>query len=392
MNESELLNLIQMGESSQVQFKVRVTSANAISAEMVALANTKGGKIIIGVDDKTAAINGLSFAELQASNALLANAAANNVKAPVYIYTETVKVKQQNLIVAHIPEGASKPYMDNNGTIWVKNGADKRKVIAKEEIARLLQSAGNLFADEITVNSSSVEDLDQALFQKFIQAKTGEPIESYGQSLSSVLSNLKMLKDGKPSLVGLLLLGKNPQQFRPTFTVQCVAVFGNEISTNHFRDKEDPFTGNLKELYDKTLSFITSNLKKIQKENGFNSRAEMEVPLETIQELLVNALVHRDYFMLSSIKVFIFDNRIEIISLGKLPNTLTVEHIKMGTSMPRNPILFTNARYLLPFVGVGSGIPRAIKNSPDLELTNDLDREVFIAVISACPEFHKCLI
>ena len=381
MNESELLNLIKMGESSQVQFKVRVTSANAIGAEMVALANTKGGRIIIGVDDKTAEMNGLSFAELQATNALLANAASNNVKAPVYIYTETVKVKQQNLIVAHIPEGASKPHMDNNGTIWVKNGADKRKVIAKEEIARLLQSAGNLFADEITVNASSIDDIDQALFQKFIRAKTGEPMESYNQSLSSVLANLKMLKDGKPSLGGLLLLGKNPQQFRPTFTVQCVAVVGNEIGANHFRDKEDPFTGNLKELYDKTLSFITRNLKKIQKENGFNTRAEMEVSLETIEELLVNALVHRDYFMLSSIKVFIFDNRIEIISPGKLPNTLTVDHIKMGTSMPRNPILFTNARYLLPFVGVGSGIPRAIKNSPDLELINDLDREVFVAVI-----------
>lgn len=107
----------------------------------------------------------------------------------------------------------------------------------------------------------------------------------------------------------------------------------------------------------------------------------MEIPLETIEELLVNALVHRDYFILSSIKVFIFDNRIEIISPGKLPNTLTVDHIKMGTSMPRNPILFTNARYIIPFVGVGSGIPRAIKNSPDLELINDPGREIFIAVI-----------
>ena len=381
MDESELLDLIQMGESSQVQFKSRVNNANAIGAEMVALANTKGGKIIIGVDDKTAEINGLSFAELQATNALLANAASNNVKAPVYIYTETVKVKQQNLIVAHIPEGASKPHMDNNGTIWVKNGADKRKVITKEEIARLLQSAGNLFADEITVNTSGADDINEALFQKFILAKTGKPIESSSQSLSSLLANLKMLKDGKLSLGGLLLFGNNPQQFRPTFTVQCVAVLGNDISTNNFRDKEAPFTGNLKELYDKTLSFITRNLKKIQKQDGFNAPAEMEVPLETIEELLVNALIHRDYFMLSSIKVFIFDNRIEIMSPGKLPNTLTVEHIKMGASMPRNPILFTNARYMLPFVGVGSGIPRAIKNSPDLELINDLDREVFTAVI-----------
>ena len=90
-------------------------------------------------------------------------------------------------------------------------------------------------------------------------------MESYGQSLSSILASLKMLKDGNLSLSGLLLFGKNPQQFRPIFTVQCVAVVGNDISTNHFRDKEYPFTGNLKELYGKTLSFITRNLSKFKK-------------------------------------------------------------------------------------------------------------------------------
>ena len=223
MDESELLDLIQMGESSQVQFKSRVNNANAIGAEMVALANTKRwARSSLVLTIKTAEINGLSFAELQATNALLANAASNNVKAPLYIYTETVKVKQQNLIVAHIPEGVSKPHMDNNGTIWVKNGADKRKVITKEEIARLLQSAGNLFADEITVNTSGADDINEALFQKFILAKTGKPMEPSGQSLPSLLASLKMLKDGKLSLGGLLLFGNNPQQFRPTFTVQCV--------------------------------------------------------------------------------------------------------------------------------------------------------------------------
>lgn len=67
--------------------------------------------------------------------------------------------------------------------------------------------------------------------------------------------------------------------------------------------------------------------------------------------------------------------------IGKLPNTLTIDNIKIGTSIPRNPILFTNARYILPFVGVGSGIPRAIENSPDLELINDTERELFISII-----------
>src|SRR5680860_1028945 len=121
MDALELLDFIQMGESSKVQFKVRVNNANSIGAEMVAFSNTKGGLLIVGVDDKTGEINGLSFEELQSTNELLANSASNNVKAPIYIYTETIKVEEQNVIVAHIAEGTSKPHMDNNGIIWVKN-------------------------------------------------------------------------------------------------------------------------------------------------------------------------------------------------------------------------------------------------------------------------------
>ena len=105
----------------------------------------------------------------------------------------------------------------------------------------------------------------------------------------------------------------------------------------------------------------------------------MEIPPKALEVLVVTALIHRDYYINSSIKVFIFDNRIEIISPGKLPNTLTLERIKSGTSVSRNPILFSNARFLLPYTGVGSGIPRALKLYPHIELIND--KEVFLADI-----------
>jgi predicted HTH transcriptional regulator len=166
MDALELLDLIQMGESSKVQFKLRVNNASSVGAEMVAFCNTKGGLLIIGVEDKTGEINGLSFEELQSTNELLANSASNNVKAPIYIYTETVKIEEENLIVAHIAEGTRKPHMDNNGIIWVKNGSDKRKVIAKEGIAGLLQSSGNLFADETLVNGTMVNDIDEDFFSR----------------------------------------------------------------------------------------------------------------------------------------------------------------------------------------------------------------------------------
>ena len=380
MDALGLLDLIHKGESSKVQFKVRVNNASSIGAEMVAFSNTKGGMIIIGVDD-AGEINGLSFEELQATNELLANSASNNVKAPIYIETETVKVKEQNVIVAYIQEGISKPYMDNNGIIWMKNGSDKRKVVTKEEMARLLQSSGNLFADESMVTGTTINDIDQAYFQKFILAKAGKSIEELRQSVATALSNLGMLKDGKISLGGLLLFGKNPQQFRPTFTVQCIAVKGISIGSNSYENSKEPFTGNLQEVYEKTLSFIVQNLKELQKEEGFNSKGVLEIPIETIEELLINALVHRDYFINSSIKVFVFNNRIEIISPGNLPNTLTIENIKMGISVIRNPVLYSNTGTLLPFKGVGSGIIRAYENYKDIELINDTDRELFICLI-----------
>lgn len=386
MDALELLDLIQKGESSTVQFKVRIDkkdkkkSAYDLGTEMVAFTNTKGGTLIVGVVDETGEIDGLSYEELQATNQLLANVSTNNVKPAINIFTETIEVGEEKVIVVQVPEGISKPHTDNKGIIWVKNGSDKR-IAVREEIARLFQSSGNMFADETLVNGTTINDIDDEFFKQFIKIKTNKSFEELGQSVSELLSNMGMLKNGSISLGGLLLFGKNPQQYRPTFTVQCVSIVGNDISSKDYRDKEDPFTGNLQELYEKTLSFITRNLKKIQKEDSFNSPSVLELPIETIEELLVNAFVHRDYFINTSIKVFIFDNRIEIISPGKLPNILTIENIKAGTSIPRNPIIFSNARYILPFVGVGSGIPRAYENYPDLELINDTERELFISII-----------
>lgn len=381
MDSLELLNLIQKGESSVVQFKVRINDAYKIGTEMVAFSNTKGGSIIIGVDEKTGDINGLSFEEIADTNQLLADAASDNVKPQIFIETETLEVENKNVIVATIAEGLSKPHTDNKGIIWLKNGADKRKVVAREEMARLLQNSGSLFADETIVNGTTINDIDEKLFRDFIQKKHEKSIRDLGLPVSELLSNMGMLKNSNLTLSGLLLFGKNPQQFKPTFTVHCIAVKGNDISTNSYRNKKEPFIGNMQEVYEKTLSFIIQNLKEVQKTEGFNSLGELEIPIEAIQELLVNALVHRDYFINSSIKVFVFDNRIEIISPGKLPNTLTIENIKAGTSIIRNPILYSNVPYLLPFQGVGSGIRRAYSKYPDLELINHTDRELFISII-----------
>ena len=381
MEAIELLDIVAKGESSTVQFKERVNDAYSIATEMVAFSNSQGGLLIIGVNNRTGALNGLSFEEIEAANQLLVNAASDNVKSPITIFTEQVSVSGQILIVVHIKEGSDKPYRDNKGVVWVKNGSDKRKVVSNDELLRMLQSSGNLAADEEPIANSTYNDIDIDFFKKFVQKKTGKSFDTLDQSLPQILNNMGFAKDDKLTLAGLLLFGKKPQTFKPVFSVQCIAFVGNDVAGKEFRDSEPPFEGNLTKLYEKTMSFILRNLRKVQVEESFNSLGGLEIPKEALEELLVNSLIHRDYFIKSAIKVFIFDNRIEIISPGKLPNNLTVEQIKSGRSIARNPILFSNARYLLPYIGIGSGIPRALASYPKIDFMNDTDKELFLAII-----------
>ena len=97
--------------------------------------------------------------------------------------------------------------------------------------------------------------------------------------------------------------------------------------------------------------------------------------------MIVNALIHRDYFITSTIKIFIFPDRIEIISPGKLPNSLTVDKMKSGIAIPRNPVLQSLAQYVLPYKGLGSGIVRALSYYPSIEFTNDTTLDRFTAII-----------
>ena len=120
----------------------------------------------------------------------------------------------------------------------------------------------------------------------------------------------------------------------------------------------------------------------MQAGRGVNALGEPEIPPAVFEELLVNALIHRDYLVSASIRIFIFDNRIEIVSPGHLPNSLTVEKIRHGNSVIRNPILVSYAsKGILPYRGLGSGIKRALKAWPEIDFIDDRDGCLFTATV-----------
>ncbi|WP_374361002.1 RNA-binding domain-containing protein [Pseudoduganella danionis] len=379
METTELIDLLSRGEDSRQQFKADMTNADALAAEIVAFCNTAGGRIFIGVNDDNT-VRGLSGADVARLNQLIANAASQVVRPAVNPLTENVPHPNGTVMVVSIPEGVNKPYMDKNGTIWVKNGSDKRRATSREELQRLFQQAGLVHADETPVAGLSAGDVDMSYFEGFFEQQFGEPLAQHNQPLPQLLNNMNLMNQGLLNVAGSLLFARTPQYALPAFIVKAVAFVGTQIEDERYIDSRD-ITGKLADVFQQTLGFIIANTRAAQGEQGFNSPGLPEIPRIVWEELVANALVHRDYFISAPVRVLVFTDRVEIISPGHLPNNLTIENIKAGNSNMRNPILASFAAKLLPYRGLGSGLLRVLRAWPQVELIDDRGGNLFKAIV-----------
>ncbi len=380
METTELIDLLSRGEDSRQQFKADMTNADALAAEIVAFCNTAGGRIFIGVNDDSS-VRGLSGADVARLNQLIANAASQVVRPAVNPLTENVPHPNGTVMVVSIPEGVNKPYMDKNGTIWVKNGSDKRRATSREELQRLFQQAGLVHADETPVAGLSAGDVDMPYFEGFFEQQFGEPLAQHNQPLPQLLSNMNLMNQGQLNVAGSLLFARAPQYALPAFIVKAVAFVGTQIEDERYIDSRD-IAGKLADVFQQTLGFIIANTRAAQGEQGFNSPGLPEIPRIVWEELVANALIHRDYFISAPVRVLVFADRVEIISPGHLPNNLTIENIKAGNSNMRNPILASFAAKLLPYRGLGSGLLRVIRAWPQIELIDDRAGNLFKAIVA----------
>lgn len=375
MQATELLDMIKRGEDSRHQFKANVTNVDALAAEFVAFSNGEGGYLLIGVGDD-GKITGLTQADMQRLNQLVSNAASQSVRPPINSVTENLLLSDGMVMLVKVERGISKPYMDNQGAIWVKSGADKRKVTAREELQRIYQSAALLHADTTPVIGSGIADLDTLSFDTFLQKTFEENLSEQAVALPQLLENMNLMRNGCLNTSALLLFGKQPQFRLPVFIVKAVAFPGNSLEVVEYLDSQD-ISGRLADVFQQALSFVVRNLHHRQAGQSVNSLGQLEIPRIVFEELISNALIHRDYFISAPIRLLIFNNRIEIISPGHLPNNLTIANIKRGNSNIRNPVLASFATKLLPYRGLGSGILRALKAWSAIEFEDDRDGNQF---------------
>ena len=182
MTREEILRLRDTAEQTRVQFKERVTRDNKydVSCEMVAQSNYQGGKIVVGIDDKTGRVNPLSYQEVQETTNLLGSLASEGVVPQVLLDIETVTVEGGNVVVATVKEGLNKPYHDSKGIVWVKQGADKRKVFDNAELAEMMSQCGSFAPDEAAVNDFTIKDMDEQVMKKYLLNRLAVAMERNG--------------------------------------------------------------------------------------------------------------------------------------------------------------------------------------------------------------------
>jgi ATP-dependent DNA helicase RecG len=240
---------------------------------------------------------------------------------------------------------------------------------------------GQFHADELPTKAG-LDKLDKLRFRDFLRDVYQWDYPDSPDDLARLLKNMNLAADDNLlNLAGVLLFAERPEWIAPQFIVKAIRYPGLEIHPSDYTDTED-FAGPLGKTFADAHAFIMRNLHKVQAGRGVNSPGVPEIPAIAFEELLVNALAHRDYLINAPIRLFIFDDRIEIISPGSLPNNLTVDKIRTGNSNIRNPILVSFvAKGLLPYHGLGSGIKRALAAWPEIDFVDNREGGLFTAIV-----------
>jgi len=376
MDLAELTTCLQKGESLHTEFKQWPLHPDDLAVAIVAFANTDGGRILLGVDDQ-GQVAGISPNERDRIAQTVDNVAYHNLEPPVTVVVETVTDAQGRIVlVVNVPKGNERPYHTNRGLYYVRTSSGKRRA-ARQELLRMFQAVESLYYDETPLLRTSITDIEAQARDDLLQRASERGLDVRTIDENRVLANWNLLAEIngelKLTVAGALFLARRPQQWLPAAYVSAARIPGQEISTPPSDHKR--IEGRLLNVIEDTLRFLHLHLPVPHQIEGFEPEYKLELPVEVLREALVNALAHRDYTLSAPIRLLIYDDRIEIRTPGELPNSVTIENMRYGIHVPRNPMIFATLLRFGLVTDVGSGLPRVIRltqqavgRPPDLRL------------------------
>ena len=360
MTSKDVLDIIQSGENFYIEFKEEKVKAKDLGEEIVAFANSEGGTILIGVSDD-GNITGITDKKIEET---IMNICRNNIVPNIIPSFEYAIINDKKIVILGIPKGLSKPYSTVDNKYYIRVGTTKR-IASREELLRLFEGNGSLHFDISPVINTSIKDLNLDVIRDYyLKYNAFDLYDEEKEQVERLLINADILKElnGEKvcSVGGLLIFGKMPQRYLPQNGITFAHFNGSEIS-DELIDKK-VIEGRIQDIAENTLTIIKNNILAPSVIKNLKRVEVEEYPKVVLREALVNSLVHRNYSIYGSkIRIFMFNDRIEFRSPGRLPNTVTTEKMKVGVSFARNPFLvkyMENMRYIDQ---LGRGIPMIIK-------------------------------
>ena len=363
MTKSELLALIANRENSGVEWKRDDIRPEQLAKEAVAFANFQGGRILLGVDDD-GTISGIQRRDLELW--VMDTVFGRYVHPMIIPFYEEIQVDEEHRVaVVTISQGVSAPYVvrsQDREEIYIRVGSTSRRA-TREQQARLYALGGLLHAELLPVSGSGLPDLSLDRVKHYLSAIVGEkslPADRDHDAWGQCLCRLGIMVEGGDgqatcTIAGLSLFGHRPRRLLPQAGVRWMAFEGVEKGYAALDDRliDGPAAalkssssagvgaivenGVIENLVDAMRPFVSDEDDHV----GESMRRERRwhYPLEAVREALINALAHRDWTRNEEIEVVRYADRLEILSPGALPNTMTVEKVKAGQRSARNPLI-----------------------------------------------------
>ncbi|MCP3999216.1 MAG: ATP-dependent DNA helicase RecG [bacterium] len=400
MLRTELAELLRNGENSGVELKRDDVHPQSLAKEMAALLNLEGGYILLGVEDD-GTVSGLNRERAKVEEWVM-EVSRQHLQPPVIPYWETLAWDQTRHIgvIALPADSPDKPYKAKQGSAWVtmvRVGTTSRAA-SREEEGRLYQSSGMMRYDLKAVPGSSLGDLDVLRLQNYFRDVRQQdfPDEDDEEAACHLLVNTDLMLEQRgravPTTGAILLMGRKPNRLLPQAGITAVAYPGKEkdyAATERavlrraivplLSAEGDELEGGLVE---QAMDFVRRNTRVESRiDDGGRRRDRWSYPVEAVRETVVNAIAHRDYTItVTDIELSLYSDRLEVISPGNLPNTVTVEKMRSGYRATRNEMLKEVLRDYRYIEATGLGVPRKIirgmleHNGKEPDLIEEEDR------------------
>ena len=360
MIRTELMEIIANGENSGIEFKRDDLRPEQLAKEVVALANLQGGRILIGIEDD-GTITGLQHNNTQ-------EWVLNTFRDKVYpqlipFYEELTLADDKRIAIITIAAGLSKPYMlkhNQREDIYIRMGS-RSELASREQQLRLFESGGLLHVEVLPISGTRLQHLDKQRLNFYLSDIIKDPdVPVTDDEWEKRLLGLGLMaSDGWGnnvcSLAGLVCFANNPRRYLRQAGLRVMVFAGTD---KEYQAKLDvvldaPLVGRwvinpegqkvldqegvVEKLSEVIRPFISEESKVI--DENMRRERQWHYPWEALREAVINALVHRDWTISVDIELSVYSDRLEIISPGKLQNSMTIEKMIAGQRLPRNQLI-----------------------------------------------------